>query len=194
MRSAVRICPAAPKTQIPVRVSAFLHLPGFDAGCSAGGRQQRRRIKGRSPSLIAPSPRRGFESKNITGKALKSADFGAFCFYVLDNRTASLNGQFRCREAVCFTARKRIILIGENDINQIISAHRIYLLLFLFSKWCVALPAPGFSRHPLSLCLAISVPFQYLFEPLLALLNCLYNIIYCAIYQFAEYTNIAQYI
>jgi len=39
-----------------------LNVTGSDAGCSAGGRQQRRRIKGRSPSLIAPSPRRGFES------------------------------------------------------------------------------------------------------------------------------------
>ena len=65
MRSPVRIWSAAPKTQIPIRVSAFLHLPGSDEGCSAGGRQQRRRIKGRSPSLIAPSPRRGFESARV---------------------------------------------------------------------------------------------------------------------------------
>ena len=54
-------CLLLPKSD-PLRRALILNVTGSDEGCAAGGRQQRRRIKGRSPSLIAPSPRRGFES------------------------------------------------------------------------------------------------------------------------------------
>ena len=63
-------CLLLPKSD-PLRRALILNVTGSDEGCTAGGRQQRRRIKGRSPSLIAPSPRRGFESARVGSNNLE---------------------------------------------------------------------------------------------------------------------------